>query len=112
AVPRHPGVVPHQHHDRDRQDRGVEQFLTGALEHLRDRAREGRDQASAEHAARDAERDPAAAPDDTLRCGHHDADDQPGLENFTKDDDECAEHFYSAITTPFAVASLYSPMKS
>src|ERR1051325_10546551 len=39
------------------------------------------------------------------RRRHHDADDQAGLDDFTKNDDECAEHVYSAITTPLAVDS-------
>ena len=34
AMTRHPGVVPHQHEDRDAEYAGVEQLLTGTLERV------------------------------------------------------------------------------
>ena len=40
AVPRHPGVVPHQHDDGDAEHAGIEQFLAGALERFRNDAGE------------------------------------------------------------------------
>ena len=92
AVPRHPGVVPHQHDHGDAEHAGIEQFLAGAFEGLRDRAGEDGDQAGAEQAAEDAETDPAPAGGHAARRRHHDADDQAGFDDFAKDDDKGAEH--------------------
>ena len=64
----------------------------GALEGLRNDAGEAGDQAGAEHAAGDAEIDPAPAAGDATRRRHHDADDQAGFDDFAKNDDERAEH--------------------
>ena len=104
--------MPHQHHHSDGKDAGVEQFLAGALERLRYDAGECRDNGRADDAGADADGDPAAAAVNTARCGHDDADDEAGFEDFAKDNNECAKHdvsppilFYSAMTTPLAVAS-------
>ena len=68
-------------------------------------ARESRDQAGAQHAARDAEATHSARRAHALGGGQHDADDQAGLDDFAKDDEKAREHAtYSAITTPCAVS--------
>ncbi len=50
TMARHPGVVPHQHDHRDTEDAGVEEFLTGALERIRDDAGKHRDDGCTQHA--------------------------------------------------------------
>ena len=51
AMAGHPDIVPGEHHHGENQDRGVEQFLARTLEQGREAAREGGDQARAQHAA-------------------------------------------------------------
>ena len=58
----------------------------------RQRAGERCEQHGAEHARGDATNDPACASWHRLRRGKHDADDQPGFKDFTKDDNEAREH--------------------
>ncbi len=89
---RHPGIVPHQHHHGGAQHAGIEQLLARAFEGARNALREQRDDAGAECAEPDAETDPGAAVGHAPGRGHHDADDQTGLDGLAKNDDECAEH--------------------
>jgi hypothetical protein len=96
-VARHPDIVPDQHHDRDREDSGVEQFLAYALEGVGDGVDESADQAGAHDADRDARPDIAAASRDAARHRHRDADNDAGLDDFAEDDDQCAEHAILAL---------------
>ena len=92
AVARHPDIVPGEHHDGERQDRGVEHFLPHAGEQVRQGAGKGRDHAGRENAGEHAAGDPLIAMRHRARDREHDADDQAGLEDFTEYDDQCGNH--------------------
>ena len=74
------------------QDRGGEDLLAGALEHIRQRGGEDGDQAGAGDPRRDAAGDPAASAGDALGRREDDADDQAGLHGLAEDDDHADEH--------------------
>ena len=88
AVPRHPDIVPGQHQHREAENAGVEHFLAAAAEQFGQAAGEQRHQAGAEYAGGDAAGDPVTAPHHSRGHSHDDADDQAGLENLAKDDQQ------------------------
>ena len=62
AVPRHPDIVPGQHDYGEAENRGVEEFLSDALERIRQQAGEGGHKSGAEKTRADAGRCKARAP--------------------------------------------------
>ena len=92
AMARHPDVVPGQHHDGDDEDRGVEDFLADPRQGFADRAGKGGHERRADQPRQDARPDGEPAARKPPRYREHDADDQPGLDDLAKDDDERAEH--------------------
>ena len=72
--------------------RGIEQFLARALECFRDHTGEHGHNAGAKHAAADADCHPSAAAGNATRGSQDNADNQAGLDDFSKDNDKCAEH--------------------
>ena len=87
-MPRHPHIVPGQHHHRDAEDRSIEHLLPHAFEELRQCAGKGRDQARRHAAGQHAAGNPAVAMRHRTCDREHDADDETGLENLAKDDDQ------------------------
>ena len=102
---RHPDVVPDEHDDGDREDRGVKELLPAAGESLREPVGESGDDNRAQRADSDAGRDEAARAGDAASHGQNDANDETGFDGLAEDDDERAEHGYSAMTSPLAVLS-------
>jgi len=97
-VAAHPDVVPAQHRHGGKEDGGVEQFLADALHQGSDlRGETGHDQ-RAEHTRGAAAEDPERAVRHAARGGHDDTDDEAGLEDFTKDDDQGCEHVGRRLT--------------
>ena len=88
----HPDIVPGQHDNGEREHRGVEHFLPGAGERLGDQAGEQGDDTGTENTGRDAAKHIAQPMRHRLGHGEDDADDKPGFDNFTKDDDEGSDH--------------------
>jgi hypothetical protein len=84
--------VPGQHQDGDDQHAGIEQFLPGSLEQVGDEAGRGRHEPGADKAGHKADDDPQGPSRHAARCGEHDPDDQPGLDDLAEDDDERADH--------------------
>src|SRR5690242_16013329 len=91
-MPRHPNIVPGQHHHGKTENAGVENFLASAAEELRKSAGKERDYASPQDTGADAAADPQCSAGNAGGYGHHDADDQAGLKDLAKNDDECCEH--------------------
>ena len=95
--------------DGDREDGGVKELLPAAGEGLRKPVGEGGDDNRAQRADSDAGGDEAARAGDAARHGENDANDETGLDGLAEDDDERAEHGYSAMTSPLAASSWNSP---
>jgi hypothetical protein len=84
--------VPSEHDDGDPEDSRIEQLLAGPGKSRRQCSREPSHERSAEHTAEHTAADPRTAMTDPARDREHDADDQAGLEHFTKDNDQRGEH--------------------
>jgi ABC transporter substrate binding protein len=108
----HPHIVPSQHGEGQDEDDRVEEFLARAFEQGRNLPCEVGHQTCTYDTGRYAIADPEAALRDALGCGEDDANDESGLDDLAKNDQECREHPdpHSAITTPCAVSGWYSPM--
>ena len=89
---RHPHVVPGQHHDRDEKDRRVEDFLANPGQGLANCARKRRDKRRADDTRQHAQRYGEPAAGETLRHRQNDADNEPGLDDLTKNNNERAKH--------------------
>jgi len=92
AVAVHPDIVPAEHRHGDEENAGVEDFLAGAFERARDRAREARDQRRAGEARDDAEHEPARASRNALGRRRDDAQNERGFDDFAENDDQRGEH--------------------
>ena len=75
---------------------------------------ERRDQARAGDTTADAEGNPAGATGHTSGRGHDDADDQPRLQDFAKDDEQAGQHaaildrLPTAVIVPLAVLAVFA----
>ena len=88
----HPEVMPDEHADRDGEHACIEQFLPETIGPFRHDFGKHREKRAAGDPSCHAARNPPAAAGDETRRGEHNADDETGFEDFTEDDDECAEH--------------------
>ena len=89
---RHPQDVPAQHDHGEPKDAGGENLLSRTFECIGQGGGENRHETGAGHARADPGGDPTATADDALGCGQDDADDQPGFQGFTKDNNQTHEH--------------------
>ena len=92
SVTRHPDVVPGEHQHGEAEHAGVEQLLPASRERARKLLGESGDDERAQEARRRAGEDDGARSRDAARDRERDPDDQAGLDDLSKDDDERAEH--------------------
>jgi hypothetical protein len=92
----HPEVVPCEHADRSRKDRGVQDFLPGSLKRVGDGGGEDGYDPRAARAGRDTRGYPLRAAPDANGSRHDDADDERGFQHIAEDDDRDGEHGTSA----------------
>ena len=97
AVAGHPDVVPGQHDHGEREDARVEDFLAEASQGVGQRAGKDGDQRRPDQASCDAAGDPEAPARNATRHSEDDADDQAGLDHFTKDNYQSTQHFKPLI---------------
>ena len=95
-VPGHPNIVPAEHDNRQRENRGVEHLLPHAFERIRKSARENREKRRAENARCYASGHIFYPSQDALGGGKHDADDQAGLDHLPENDN-CGPKHYSLL---------------
>ncbi len=81
----HPGHVPRQHEDGEREHSGSEQLLSATVEGGRNQRREAGYHHRAENTSQDTETDSTIAPGHTSRSRQHDADNKPRFQNLTED---------------------------
>jgi hypothetical protein len=88
----HPGHVPAQHEHRQAEHGRGENFLPGAIERIRERAGEYRQQRGARHAGRHATANPTQPARHALGGSQHDAHDEPGFQRLTEHYNQACQH--------------------
>ena len=92
---------------------GVEELLAGCRRIGCEFAREGRHEAGARKTAGHAVAHPKPRRAHALGRGQHDADDEPGLDDFAKNNEKGGEHVFPFLRAYFAIRDpLVWPWKS
>jgi hypothetical protein len=109
--------VPEQHRQRRTEHNDVDDVVPEAVEPAADEVGQQRQRQRRQGARGHAGAQPTPARRQRARGRGHDADEERRFQCFAKDDQGCGEHGagaspYSATTTPWALASWYSPTKA